>query len=395
MKGQAGPMVSGAARIFSPGRGKRIAVFASFSGKGGVERMIVNLCEGLVAFGCPVDLVLVKAQSEHLQGLSPEVNVIKLKTSHTFGSVFALASYLRRARPQALLAAKDRAGKVAVLARRVSGVDTRVVFRIGTTLSAALEGKSGLRKGLWYLPMRWLYPLADAIVAVSKGVAEDLSRITGLPMERFQVIPNPVITPRLAEMARAEVDHPWFSESGVPVVMGIGRLTRQKDFPTLIRAFSRVREQVPCRLIILGEGQDREKLETLAARMGVKEEVDLPGFASNPYAWLNRASLFVLSSAWEGSPNALTEALALGVPVVATDCPSGPREILEGGKVGPLVPVGDAELMAEAIKKILSFPPERDFLKRAAETFTMENSCRRYFELLLGSGTEEQVEPSC
>jgi len=373
----------------------RIAVFASFSGKGGVERMLVNLCEGLLAAGCAVDLVLVKSKSEHLQGLSPGVNVVKLKSSHTFGSVFGLAAYLRRVRPDAMLAAKDRAGRTAIAARRLSGVPTRIVFRLGTTLSAALEGKSPLRKWLWYLPMRLIYPAADGIVAVSGGVADDLSQITGLPPERFQVIPNPVITPRLAEMAREEVDHPWLSKGELPVVLGVGRLTRQKDFPTLVRAFARVREKTPCRLILLGEGRDRQALEALAADLGVKEDVDLPGFAPNPYAWLSRASLFVLSSAWEGSPNALTEALALGTPVVSTDCPSGPREILAGGRVAPLVPVGDVEQMARAMEKVLAEPPGREALVGAAEAYTVENSSRRYLELLMGPEKMKEDWASC
>jgi glycosyltransferase involved in cell wall biosynthesis len=358
----------------TPGKGVRIAVFASFSGAGGVERMLVNLCEGLLGWGCAVDLVLVKAQSEHLRNLSPRVNVVKLKASHTFGSALGLASYLRRARPAALLAAKDRAGKVAVVARRLAGVKTRVVFRIGTTLSAALEGKNILRKWLWYVPMRLVYPKADGIVAVSRGVADDLARITGLPEERFHVIPNPVITLRMQELAQEEVAHPW-----------IGRLTRQKDFPTLIRAFARVRKSLRCRLVILGEGRDRGQLVTLASKLGVGEDVDMPGFATNPYAYLSRATLFVLSSAWEGSPNALTEALALGIPVAATDCPSGPREILRDGKYGPLVPVGEADLLAEAMLKILSSPMDREYLKQAAEAFTIEKSSLSYLNLLLGA----------
>jgi glycosyltransferase involved in cell wall biosynthesis len=351
--------------------------------------MIVNLCEGLLGWGCAVDLVLVKAQSEHLRNLSPRVNVVKLKASHTFGSALGLASYLRRARPAALLAAKDRAGKVAVVARRLAGVQTRVVFRIGTTLSAALEGKNILRKWLWYVPMRLVYPKADGIVAVSRGVAHDLARITGLPEERFHVIPNPVITLRMQELAQEEVAHPWFQDPEIPVVLGIGRLTRQKDFPTLIRAFARVRKSLRCRLVILGEGRDRGQLETLASKLGVGEDVDMPGFATNPYAYLSRATLFVLSSAWEGSPNALTEALALGIPVAATDCPSGPREILRDGKYGPLVPVGEADLLAEAMLKILSSPMDRESLKQAAEAFTIEKSSLSYLNLLLGAEGRE------
>jgi glycosyltransferase involved in cell wall biosynthesis len=259
-----------------------------------------------------------------------------------------------------------------------------VVFRIGTTVSAALDGRSALTKALWYLPMRLLYPCADAIVAVSQGVADDLRRITRLPAERFRVIANPVITPDLAEQAREAVDHPWLTESSPPVILGIGRLTRQKDFPTLLRAFALVSEQFACRLMILGEGRDRDALERLARELGVAQRVALVGFRANPYAYLQRARLFVLSSAWEGSPNALTEALALGIPVVATDCPSGPREILDGGRLAPLVPVGDVPALADAIHQMLTSPADAAALRQAAAEYSMGHSSRRYLDVLLG-----------
>ncbi|MGE4345676.1 MAG: glycosyltransferase [Geoalkalibacter sp.] len=365
----------------------KICIFASFSGQGGVERMIVNLCRGLASRGCQLDLVLVKSQSVHIANLPKGVRVIKLKANHTLGSIFELARYLRRQRPSALLAAKERAGRAAIAARFLAGGKTRLVVRIGTTLSAALEGKSAWRKWAWYAPMRLIYPHIDGVAAVSQGVAEDLCRITGLPRERFRVIPNPVITPRLAEEAAEALDHPWFLEKKIPVVVGVGRLTRQKDFPTLIRAFARVRKERPCRLLILGDGQDKGKLEALISELGLKSEVRLEGFVSNPYKFLRKADLFVLSSAWEGSPNVLTEALALGVPVVATDCPSGPREILAGGTVAPLVPVGDEKSLAAAILETLTHPPEPKKLIEAAAPYNLENSSRQYLEILMGRNT--------
>lgn len=346
--------------------------------------MVVNLCRGMAEAGYPVDLVLVRSDSEHLQGLPDSVRVVKLGARHTLGSILALAGYLRRERPVALLAAKDRAGQSAIIARWLSGRPVRVVFRIGTTVSAALEGRSSLTKALWYLPMRVLYRFADAVVGVSQGVADDLKQITRLPESRFRVIANPVITPDLIGQAREPVDHPWLNESATPVILGIGRLTRQKDFPTLLKAFALVAADLDCRLMILGEGRDRGALEKLAEELGVHDRVALIGFRSNPYAYLQQAKLFVLSSAWEGSPNALTEALALGVPVVATDCPSGPREILDGGRLAPLVPVGDAQALSIAMRKVLCHPPEAEGLRRAAAEYSMDRSSRRYLAVLLG-----------
>jgi glycosyltransferase involved in cell wall biosynthesis len=232
------------------------------------------------------------------------------------------------------------------------------------------------------LPMRLIYRWADRVIAVSQGVAEDTLRITGLPPERVTVVHNPVITPALYEQSRAPCGHPWIEEPDRPVVLAAGRLTRQKDFATLIRAFARVRDRRSCRLIVLGEGGLRGELERLAERLGVTPDLDMPGFTPNPYAFMRRAHLFVLSSAWEGSPNVLTEALALGTPVVATDCPSGPREILDGGRIAPLVPVGDHQALAAAMGTVLGAPPAREGLRAAAADYTAAASARRYLEAL-------------
>jgi glycosyltransferase involved in cell wall biosynthesis len=363
----------------------RIAVFVSFSGRGGVERMMINLSEGLAALDCQVDLVIVKAKTTRLDALPSTVNLVKLPSSHTMSSLPALVAYLRRARPVALLSAKDRANQVAVLARHMPGVSSRVVVRMGTTVSAALSGKSRMRKWLWYIPMRLVYPLADAIVAVSRGVANDLMRITGVPPGRIQVIPNPVITPSLTSLAREPIDHPWFADGSDPVIIGVGRLTRQKDFATLIKAFALVRTERPCRLLIIGEGRDRAALEALAVQLAVENDVALPGFVENPYPYMSRSALFVLSSIWEGSPNVLTEALALGVPVVATDCPSGPREILGGGRHGHLVPSGNPMALAKAMLETLAHPPEKEILADAVREYTVSSSSRRYLDTLLGA----------
>ncbi|MCP4693025.1 MAG: glycosyltransferase [Desulfobacterales bacterium] len=369
------------------GKGKKIAVFVSFSGQGGVERMMMNLCEGLAGLGCRVDLLPIKAPKEALAALSPDVNVIRLGAKHTLSSLGPLMRYLKRERPDALLAAKDRANRVAILARMLARVPVRVVVRMGTTVTAALDGRSRVKQRLWYLPMRVLYPRADEIVAVSDGVREDLAAITGLPSGRIRVIPNPVIFPRIMDLAREPVDHPWFGEDDAPVILGVGRLTRQKDFPTLIKAFAKLSADGPHRLVILGEGRDREMLVSLADSLGVGDRVDLPGFTKNPWAYMARASLFVLSSAWEGSPNVLTEAMAMGAPVAAADCPSGPREILDGGRIGRLADVGDVEGLAESMRATLANPPEKTLLKEAVRDYTVETSARRYLDALLGSGS--------
>lgn len=365
-----------------PSRGSRLAVFLSYSGDGGVERMMNNLVRGFLDAGYAVDVVVLKTRGGHFQALPQEANVVSLGTEHAWLAVPALARYLQRVRPIALLAAKDRAGRAAVRARRRAGVSTRIVLRIGNTLSESLAGRSAFRRWLRYRPIRRLYPLADAIVAVSRGVAEDVVATAGIEPGRVHVIANPVIMPGFAAGAVERPDHPWLRDRDRPVILGVGRLTRQKDFPTLLRAFARVLAERPARLVILGEGEGRVALLRLAAELGVADALDMPGFVDDVHAWMAHADLFVLSSAWEGSPNALTEALYLGAPVVSTDCRSGPREILEGGRVAPLVSVGDDAALARAIVDTLQTPPASSTLRAAAAEYTLERSAARYLELL-------------
>jgi len=344
--------------------------------------MVINLVEEFVRRGLRVDLLLIRAESAHLDQVPTEVNVINLGVRHTLTSIPAIVRYLREVRPRVLLAAKDRAGRAALWARRISGVDTRIVIRLGTNLSAALQGKLAIQRWSRYWPMRLNYAAVDAVVAVSHGVAADTAKITGLPSDRIHVIRNPVVTPRLRLLAEAPTPHPWLEVIAPPVILGAGRLTKQKDFSTLLRAFARLKGQMQARLIILGEGGERGKLERLIKDLGLSADVALPGFSANPYAYMARASLFVLSSRWEGSPNVLTEAMALGTAVVATDCPSGPREILQDGRIGALVPVGDVAELAEAMRVTLASPPDPALLRAAVQDYQVETSATEYLRVL-------------
>jgi len=361
---------------------KRIAVFISFSGNGGVERMIVNLCTGFAQRGYQVDLLLIKDKSDHLKYLPSDVRVIRLGTKHAYSSLWKLVKYLRAEEPDALLSAKERANRVALLARKLSGLKIPVGVRLGTTVSAALEGKSGLRRFFWFWPMKLTYKHADVVIPVSQGVADDVINITGIDASKVKVIRNPVISPRLFKLSQQPLEYPdWFDDS-LPTLVAAGRFTRQKDFITLIRALAFVNDELPCRLVILGDGKFREQYNQLASELKISHRLFMPGFAINPYPALLHADCFVLSSAWEGSPNVLTEALALGTPVVATDCPSGPIEILQKGRYGPLVTIGDVQGMAKAIIEVLKQPHPREFLQQASEEYTIERSVNGYLTAL-------------
>jgi glycosyltransferase involved in cell wall biosynthesis len=235
---------------------------------------------------------------------------------------------------------------------------------------------------------RWLYPWADLIVAVSHGVAKDLA---ALGVRRpATVIYNGLDLAEVARLAAADPMHPWLDPGAPPVILAAGRLAPQKDYPTLLRAFHLVRAQRPCRLVILGDGPLWPELRQMARELpsiGTYRpalDIAFAGHAHNPFAYMARASCFVLSSAWEGFGLVLAEALSCGCPVVSTDCRSGPREILDGGRYGRLAPVGDVEALAEAIEATLDAPPDRGVLKRRAAEFSAEAMVERYLQAIEG-----------
>lgn len=373
-----------------------VAIFLPTLAGGGAERIMLTLANGLSARGVDVDLVLATAAGEYLDHIPNAVHLVDLEASRPLTAVPALTQYLRVKRPQALLTTILSANLAAFWAHRLASVETRLVVREASTLSADLVHMSFLNRLLtpWLIAQN--FARAHAFVAPSKGVADDLAKTVGIPREAIDVIYNPVVSDVLRERARQPTSHCWLQANDVPVIVGMGRLTQQKDFATLIRAFALVRRTTPARLIVLGEGEERNKLEALCSSLGVDADVDLPGFADNPYALLSRARLFVLSSRWEGLPSALIEALACGTPVVSTDCPSGPREILDNGAYGQLIGVGNTEKMAVAILRALraDFVPANptDWLKR----FDMEANIDQYLNLLLGHGVPPlATERSC
>ena len=368
----------------------KIALFLPSLRGGGAERVMVNLARGFVERGLRVDLVLAKAEGPYLSQVPKEVRVVDLGARRVLYSLPGLVRYLRRERPQAMLSALNHANIVAIWAKLLARVQTNLVVAEHNTLSRSTQNASSVRVKLLPFLIKTFYPYADAVVAVSRGVAEDLVTTTKLPMEKIKVIYNPVITPELFAKAEEPLDHPWFRPGEPPVVLGVGRLTQQKDFPTLIRAFALVRKERPARLMILGEGEERPKLEALVRELRLEEDVVLPGFVDNPYKYMKRAAVFVLSSKWEGLPTALIEALALGIRVVATNCPSGPEEVLEGGKWGRLVPVGDPAGLAQAILDRLNNARSGNTsgqVEYAIQRFSLEKIVQTYCDILLGKKT--------
>lgn len=359
----------------------RLLIFIPSFGDGGVERMLVNLAGGFAALGVDIAFASKIEHGPYLDRLLPAVRRIVLASRNDRALTAELADSLRAERPAVLMSAKERDDRIALDASRSLGqAAPRCFLRVGTSIATRENARKSLRLKAWLhrRALRKLYARCDGLLANSEGVARELIDYVGVAPERVNVVPNPTVTPDLEILAQEPLEHDWFAPGQPPVILGIGRLSRAKDFPTLIQAFALLRARRPCRLAILGEGGQRQALENLARRLGVAEDVSLPGFVSNPFAWLKRASLFVLSSQREGCPNVLIEALALGTPVVATDCPSGPREILAGGEHAPLIPVGDPEAMSAAMAATLDAPPPAEFLREAVRSYTVENSARAY-----------------
>jgi glycosyltransferase involved in cell wall biosynthesis len=360
---------------------KPVALFVPSLRAGGAERVAVNLAAGFASLGQPTDLVAVSARGEFVGQIPEGVRLIDLKASRVLLSLPALVSYIRRERPVAVIAFMDHAAILALWARRLSGSSTRIICTVHSTLSQATGNTPTIRNRMLPTLLRSFYPSADAVVAVSHGVARDLSEATGFPLQRIRVIYNPVITTGLMEAVTAAPGHPWLADGGSPVVLGVGRLTRAKDFASLIRAFALVRRQRPARLLILGEGNERAALEGLVHELGLASDVALPGFVAGAHACMAKAAVFVLSSVWEGLPTVLIEAMAAGTTVVATDCPSGPREILRGGELGRLVPPGNVQALAEGILAALAGPPHRVPLTELKE-YTREVASEAYLRVV-------------
>ncbi len=359
-----------------------IAFFMASLSNGGIGKMRVHLTSELVKRGVKVDLLLGREEGPYLQNVDPNVRIVKLGTSHAVRSLPKLVRYLRREHPAVLVTERIRVNVAAIRARRFARVETRIYAGIHTAMSREIRNLRPEKRKTHFPLMRRYYPQNDGYIAISKGVAEDLINMIDVPAGKIHVVYNPVVTKDLLTKAREPLDHPWFLPGEPPVILGTGRLEPQKDFPTLVQAFALLRKSKSCRLVILGEGGERNSLEALAFRLGIKDDLQLPGFVANPYTFMARANVFVLSSAWEGFGNVIPEAMAVGTPVVSTNCKNGPKEILQNGRFGPLVPVGDRDALADAIAKTLDNPLSGHVLQTAVSRFTPEACADAYLAAL-------------
>jgi glycosyltransferase involved in cell wall biosynthesis len=360
---------------------KRITFFLDALHGGGAEKAVVNMLKGLSQRDeFDLDLVLAKLEGPYLDRVPKQVRIVNLGTGRAITALFPLINYLRQNRPWALIGNMGHVNVVATIAKQLSGIQTKLVLVEQNTISA---DKSDLARAKLVPPlMKWLYPRADIVAGVSEGVARDLEQYLNLPFELVRVLHNPIVDAELFANAREPLEHRWFGENTPPVFLAVGRLNYQKDFPNLLEAFALVRKKKFARLIILGEGELRAQLETMVKNLGIIDDVSLPGFVKNPYAYMSQASCFVLSSRQEGLPTVLIEAMACGCPVVSTDCPSGPEEILAGGKYGSLVPIHDSFALSEAMLQVLDNRLDKQTLVDRANDFSIDSAVDRYLSLL-------------
>lgn len=361
------------------GASKKVALFVPSLHGGGAERVTVTLANGFSRAGVKVDLLLAETAGPYLGDVSPAVRVFDLRARRVAASIPKLAYYLRDERPDAVLSAQYHANVAITIAYRLASSTARLVLVEHTTPTHS-QSRS-LRDRLVKATIPFIYPRADAVVGVSRGVVDSLATL-GVPRDKMRVIYNPIVCEHMLAMSEQECEHPWLQDGAVPVFVSVGRLEPDKDFENLLRAFYIVRMTVAARLLVLGEGRLRSKLESFARSLGISNDVQFIGFRSNPFPYMRRANTFVLASRWEGFGNVIVEAMAFGTPVVSTNC-AGPAELLDGGRLGLLVAVGRPESLACALLQAIAVPrvSAEIALERVAK-YSVQTSVGNYLDAL-------------
>ena len=366
---------------------RKLAIFIPDLAGGGAQRVNVRLANELSRQGVDVDVVVNDADGPFRSLVADNVRVVTFGHRKFETTLLSLCRYVVRERPDVVIAAMQHAGVIALLAKKFVGKQCCFVVQYHSTISAEYSAARPMAR-LWLRLLGVLLPSADAVVAISNGVAEDIVDTFPKTSHNVSTIYNPAFGPDIVELADESVAHAWFDDPEAPVIVSVGRLAPPKDYETLLDAFSIVRRSRRARLVIVGEGPDMNKIVARAKELGVVDLVDFLGFRSNPYPFMKNAGVFVLSSSYEGMPLVLVEALACGAPVVCTACCSGCLEVLGDGKWGRLVPVGDSRAMAGAILKALDQPVDSRALLARAQRFSARSVAQEYLEFLFPKNHE-------
>ncbi|HEY6577797.1 MAG TPA: glycosyltransferase [Rhizomicrobium sp.] len=359
----------------------RIAFFLDSLPSGGAERMKINLARELSDLGHRIWFVLTKREGVLLPLVPTDAEVIDLKARRTALALWPLSRFLRAYKPDVMVSSFGHNNIVAIAAKALARAKTRLIITQHAALEAECKDQGGIKYALLPISYRLLGRHADEIIAVSRGVKEDMCTVTRLPAERITVVYNPVVSAETERLAEQPVMHPFFNANSVPVFLAVGRLVPQKNFFLLIDAFAEVRKKRPVRLAIIGDGPLRASLEERCRIRNVAQDIAFLGFQENPIRYMKRASALIMSSDYEGFGNVLVEALAVGTPVISTDCPYGPAEILGGGRYGILVPVGRPEALAAAMETVIHTPIPASVCKSRASAFHVSAIAREYLAL--------------
>jgi glycosyltransferase involved in cell wall biosynthesis len=345
---------------------------------GGAERLAIYLANDWHSRGYSVEFVLMREEGELLSLVTPGIRVINLRAKRIKWSIWPLWRYLRREKPAVLWVGMWPLTSAAVAAWLLAGRPGKIFLIDHNQLSISCVRELNVPTWWLKLVMNATYPFATGVMAVSQGVAADMSRLSGFAVERIKVIYNPAATGVSPERAASELREQLWGKGFDFHILAVGTLKKVKNFELLIRAFHKLPTSLMSKLTIVGEGELRSSLERLVSELGIQNRISLPGFYQDPYPWYRSADLVVLSSDSEGLPTVLIEALECGVPIVSTDCPSGPAEILENGRYGRLVPVGDVDALAGAMLASLHDTPDREALMNRAKDFSVERISREY-----------------
>lgn len=357
-------------------------MFFATSGHSGVDRAMHHLIPAIAARGYTVDLLHVRKHGPHFDKPPPGVNIIDLGTSHVYSSLFKVHRYLRNNRPAVLFSDKDRVNRIAILANMAAGSPSRIIVRSGTTISVDLAHRGAFDRFMQKQSMGKLYRKAAKVIVPCQSVADDLAAYTGLPRTHIAAVPSPIVPQSLLDNTPPPPAHKWFQNKNQPIILSVGALTPRKGFVTLIHAFSRLRQQTPAHLLIIGKGPQRQELQALAEQLGVADDIDFAGFIDKPYAYMAHCDVFAFASRWEGLSFVLVEALGMGAAVVATDSPGGSAEVLQNGRFGKLVPVDDIHAFCVGLQQSLSTEHDRLLTKQAALPFEIGNSTNAYLQAM-------------
>jgi glycosyltransferase involved in cell wall biosynthesis len=364
-------------------RKKKVLLFIRALHGGGAQRAMVRYANALSSKEYDVCILTLDSSGAFSNELNTNVKVIILSANRILSAIPQMIMCIRNIRPNVIMVTEPACNIALIIANMFSFTKSRLLIREGLFPSVAVKESPYIQTRIAYRLAPFFYKKADVIVAIASEMADDLSEFLNLPRKKITLIPiNPVVTSELYEKAGQDIQHPWVVDKNIPVIIGVGRLEAQKDFETLIKSFCLLRKDVYCKLLILGEGSLRESLSLQISNSGYASDIELVGFCSNPFPYMSNCDVLVLSSRYEGLPNTLIEALACGAPSVSTDCKSGPKDILDHGKYGCLVPVGDEVMMSNAIKETMDRPIDKCILKERGACYTLENSINAYLPFL-------------